>query len=84
MDRLHAKPADPPSSSAAPGKEDEEQKSSDNKKPRRPRRSGGVGKKALVKQVVQAWAQDSLDLRRFQGKRVRAWLFFYHIVELSI
>eukprot|EP00752_Nemacystus_decipiens_P004125 g3774.t1 len=70
VNRLNAKAADPPSSSAAPGKEDEEQKNRDNKKRRRPRRSGGAGKKALVKQVVETWAQDSLDLRRFQDKRV--------------
>ncbi|CAN0442727.1 unnamed protein product [Pylaiella littoralis] len=80
--RLYAKPADPPSSSAAPGKKEEEQKSGEKKRSphrRRPRSSsssssssssGRGGGKALVKQAVEAWADDSLDLRRFQGKRV--------------
>ncbi|CAN0147427.1 unnamed protein product [Ectocarpus sp. 4 AP-2014] len=81
---LRAKPADPPSSSAAPGKdkEDEEQRkkssgssSGDDEKLRRrhPRRgaTGGFGRQnTLIKQAVEAWADESLDLRRFQGRRV--------------
>ena len=35
------------------------------------RGGGGKGASTLVKRVVEAWAEDSLDLRRFQGKRVR-------------
>ena len=70
-----AKPAGPPSSSAAPpGKEEEEQKNKSgggNNKKRRRRGGGGKGASTLVKRVVEAWAEDSLDLRRFQGKRVR-------------
>lgn len=68
-----AKPAGPPSSSAAPpGKEEEEQKKSSGGGSKKRRRRGGKG--ALIKQVVEAWAEDSLDLRRFQGKRVRGGL----------
>lgn len=82
---LRAKPADPPSSSAAPGKdkEDEEQKKSSGssgedeklrRRRRHPRRSaaGGGRQNTLIKQAVEAWADESLDLRRFQGKRVSA------------
>lgn len=32
-----------------------------------------------MKQVVEAWAEDSLDLRRFQSKRVSVFFLFFFL-----